>query len=70
MDLAKLKALTGPGFEEPYLAVNIFFPILSTVVVALRLYTRGRIVKHFGWDDGFLVAAQVSDLLPPPPPPM
>lgn len=33
---------------------------LSFVSVLLRVYTRTRIVKAFGWDDFFMVAALVS----------
>lgn len=39
--------------------VLFFFPALSLLVVALRLY--GRLsTKTFGWDDAFIVPALVS----------
>lgn len=48
-------------------AVIVLIPItLVTVVVlvSLRIYTRAKIVKCFGWDDFFILLATVSaDLL-------
>lgn len=36
------------------------FTILSTAIVGLRTYARKKIVKDFGKDDGFVVAAMVG----------
>jgi hypothetical protein len=41
------------------LGVTIAFPILSTLILALRLYSRQFITKKLGWDDAFIVAAWV-----------
>ncbi|RAL09400.1 uncharacterized protein BO97DRAFT_351961 [Aspergillus homomorphus CBS 101889] len=38
-------------------AVAVVFLVLATVTTALRCYVRFRIVKAFGWDDGFMVLA-------------
>jgi hypothetical protein len=35
------------------------FLALSTIAVLLRCYVRLRIVKAFGWDDGFMILAMV-----------
>jgi hypothetical protein len=40
--------------------VAIFFGILSTIFVAMRVYCRATIVKSFGLDDYLAVLAQVS----------
>lgn len=39
----------------------VFMPI-ATIAVMLRCYVRGWIVKGFGWDDGAMVFAAVSQL--------
>ena len=36
---------------------------LSTVIVALRLFTRLRITRNFGWDDATITLAQVRQQL-------
>jgi hypothetical protein len=38
------------------------FLALSTIAVLLRCYVRLRIVKAFGWDDGFMILAMVCSL--------
>lgn len=44
------------------LAVCATFVSMAFVSVVLRCYVRLRIVKAFGWDDGFMVFALVSRL--------
>jgi hypothetical protein len=44
------------------LAVCSLFVAMAFVSVALRCYVRLRLVKAFGWDDGFMVLALVSCL--------
>jgi hypothetical protein len=44
------------------LAVCSLFAAMSFVSVVLRCYVRLRLVKAFGWDDGFMVLALVSRL--------
>jgi hypothetical protein len=44
------------------LAVCATFVSMAFVSVVLRCYVRLRIVKAFGWDDGFMVVALVSRL--------
>jgi hypothetical protein len=39
------------------LGIVITFPILSTIVLALRLYSRNFIIRQLDWDDAFIVAA-------------
>lgn len=46
----------GPGV----IIWNIVFLILAMVVVVLRLYTRSRITRTFGWDDALIGLAVVS----------
>jgi hypothetical protein len=41
-------------------AVSVVFASMSTVVVALRLYTRKFLVKSLGWDDLWISLAWVS----------
>jgi hypothetical protein len=43
-------------------AVAGTFGVLACVSVSLRCYVRLKIVKSFGWDDGFMVVALVSIL--------
>ncbi|KAL4810147.1 hypothetical protein BDV18DRAFT_156522 [Aspergillus unguis] len=43
------------------LPVGIAFVSVSTIVVALRLFTRIRLVSSPGWDDWFLLLALVTD---------
>lgn len=40
-------------------AVLTTFSILSTIVVALRCYTRIRLLSSFGYEDVFLILAQL-----------
>ena len=49
----------GPG---NLIVVLIFFP-LAFLVVTLRVYTRLRITKGFGVDDGLIVASLVHSQL-------
>lgn len=42
------------------LGITTALLVLSTLTVALRLYTRFGIVRTPGWDDALIVAAVVS----------
>lgn len=45
--------------QDVALGVILAFPILATIVLALRLYSRYFVTKAMGWDDAFIVAAWV-----------
>lgn len=53
---------TMPVVDECHdLVINaILWTTLALVAVALRLLTRGFIVKRMGWDDYLMAAAMVS----------
>ena len=42
-----------------YGVVTSFF-VLSTITIILRIYSRGFIVKSFGWDDWCMASILVS----------
>jgi hypothetical protein len=42
------------------LGPTITFTLLSTVVVALRWYTRARLVRCVGWDDRLILLSMVD----------
>lgn len=44
--------------------VSIIMMLISVIAVSLRIFVRLNIVRAFGWDDGLMVAALVSYLLP------
>ena len=44
------------------LAIIIVFPVLSTIILALRLYTRKLLTRNIGWDDWLVVVAWVCCL--------
>jgi uncharacterized membrane protein len=44
--------------------VSIIIMSISVIAVSLRSFVRLSIVRAFGWDDGLMVAALVSYLLP------
>lgn len=46
------------SLQQLGLFIVIFFPVLSSLIVSLRIY--GRVTtKNFGWDDTFIIAAVV-----------
>ena len=45
-----------------YGVISSFF-VLSTITIILRIYSRGFIVKSFGWDDGCMASILVSSAL-------
>ena len=48
----------GPALE----AVTLALLVISTLCIAIRCYVRLCMSKSFGWDDGFIIAAMVSEL--------
>lgn len=38
---------------------NLLFFLLALLIVCIRIYTRVRISRSFGWDDGLILAAMV-----------
>lgn len=48
----------GSG-SEAIVAVTTAFLAISLLTVSLRCYVRLRVVRAFGWDDGFMVVAMV-----------
>jgi hypothetical protein len=50
-----------PNRAPAVLAVTVIFIVCSTVFVALRLVSRGAIVRKVGLDDYFIVLAWVSN---------
>lgn len=46
------------NIQDVALAIILVFPILSTLVVGLRCWSR-LLGKQFGWDDGFIVGAWI-----------
>lgn len=56
---------TDPATRGPGLVVaGAVFGALGTLLIALRIYTRLRIVSSFGLDDVFIVLAAVCTFLP------
>jgi hypothetical protein len=50
------------GLQQFGLFIIIFFPVLSVLLVGLRVYDRAK-TKTFGLDDGFIIVAAVCCLL-------
>ena len=48
----------GPALE----AVTLALLVISALCIAIRCYVRLCMSKSFGWDDGFIIAAMVSEL--------
>lgn len=48
------------GKSETILVTTAIFVSISFIAVCLRCFVRLRIMKVFGWDDGFMVLAMVS----------
>ncbi|KAF5024162.1 hypothetical protein F66182_3797 [Fusarium sp. NRRL 66182] len=53
------RSLEGKSRSTEICAVLIIFSILSTAAVALRTFTRLKMLRSFGLDDGLMVVAQV-----------
>lgn len=60
--------MSAPHYSKAFLAEDrrtpaaigmIVTTALSTVVIVVRLYARGRLIREMGWDDYLIVAAQV-----------
>lgn len=39
--------------------IEVFFLSIAWIAVALRMYVRAFVVKAFGWDDGWMLFAQL-----------
>ncbi|KAL2020590.1 hypothetical protein VTK56DRAFT_8178 [Thermocarpiscus australiensis] len=52
-------ALDNESRTTEIIAILTVASILSTLVVALRTYCRGFLLRSFGWDDGVMLPAQV-----------
>lgn len=47
--------------HDQLVGVTVFFIVLNTVTVGLRIFARTRLAKGaFGWDDAFLIFTYVS----------
>ncbi|KAL8862515.1 MAG: hypothetical protein Q9178_001013 [Gyalolechia marmorata] len=44
------------------ISINIVVFIASTLIVIIRIYTRLRLTKNFGWDDAFMVLTQLLNI--------
>lgn len=58
-------ALPPNAFEDrsaTVIGVSSFLLILSTILVALRLWTRKVIINQMGWDDYMIVCGLVREL--------
>lgn len=52
------------GLKEQTIGLFVFFPVLTTISVGLRLFVRTRLCKGaFGWDDVALLVTYVSLVL-------
>lgn len=51
------KACLAEDRRTPAAIGMIVTTALSTIVVVVRLYARGRLIKEMGWDDYLIVAA-------------
>ncbi|KAH7346012.1 hypothetical protein BKA66DRAFT_478340 [Pyrenochaeta sp. MPI-SDFR-AT-0127] len=49
----------GVDRGQQLIHIEIFFITISWITVALRIYVRTFIVKAFGWDDGWIIFAQL-----------
>ena len=64
--------MSTPQFSAAYLAEDrrqpamigiVVVTALSFIVVMIRLYTRRILIRELGWDDWFILMAQVRPLL-------
>lgn len=54
---------TPQGLHDQAIGLFIFFPVLCTVTLFLRLYVRTKLCKGaFGWDDVALILTWVCPL--------
>lgn len=56
-------ALDAESRVGEIIAILVVASVLSTLVVALRLYCRAFMLRSFGWDDGLILPAQVCHRL-------
>ncbi|KAI8416955.1 hypothetical protein FOFC_03268 [Fusarium oxysporum] len=56
------RSLDGESRSPELRAILIILGILSTTIVALRTYIRSKMLHSFGWDDGFMILAQIFAL--------
>ena len=50
----------NPETQGPGITISgITFMTLATILVMLRVYVRGWLIRSFGWDDAYMVAAVV-----------
>ncbi|EGU81611.1 hypothetical protein FOXB_07878 [Fusarium oxysporum f. sp. conglutinans Fo5176] len=59
MDYRSLDSAVSASRSLEIRAILVTFSIVSATAVALRIYIRSRVLHCFGWDDGFMVTAQV-----------
>lgn len=52
-------SLDGQGRGKEIIAILSVFSALSSIVVALRIYTRASILRSFGIDDAIIIVALV-----------
>lgn len=62
MDYRSLDSAVSASRSLEIHAILVAFSIVSATAVALRTYIRSRVLHSFGWDDGFMVTAQVLTL--------
>lgn len=62
MDYRSLDSAVSASRSLEIHAILVAFSIVSATAVALRTYIRSRVLHSFGWDDGFMVTAQVFTL--------
>lgn len=58
-------AVDAQSKRPKIIAISIIFPVLSILVVSLRLYTRLFMLRRTGPDDWVIVVALVRPLHPP-----
>ena len=46
-----------------FMVVSLLFTMFSIVFVLLRSYTKVKIKRDFGWDDGVIIIALVSSCI-------
>ncbi|KAJ0131225.1 Uncharacterized protein HZ326_25684 [Fusarium oxysporum f. sp. albedinis] len=62
LDYRSLDSAVSASRSLEIRAILVTFSIVSATAVALRTYIRSRVLHSFGWDDWFMVAAQVLTL--------
>lgn len=53
-----------PSCAEPVKVINLLFPTLAFIMMAIRIYsrTKDRLGQGFGWDDGFCILAVAGSI--------